>query len=761
MWHELLDKVCSKSLTPEIQTFPDIFIRKLGEISPELLAGQHGLELTEDETDLIQDRLIEKLPFRLSKIARHIFRYGLSHGNDKKRWHNALPPHSIPLPRPTNPIKPLDFMLGDKLNHINNIFIENLTEILEENPKVLAGAVIFSAAAHGSLSSSKRIELLASVTTEHIFMEGGVCRIELSPHETWYPTSLPETLLRCFLRKHGLPLVDKAKKDFADNVPTALQALGNALNLPADLKKLLAQRLPALCKFENSISVPGYLLAYLYQANRATPLESHSAHRFFTGDDADSEAYSNPAETTKAPKPLRLNEENATPQELICLNIQRVLGTLAEHARTMTVDEAVEKIEQLKKSLSSSWPILGWLADYAIHSIRITREKRGAFSSSLRFFSEIWFPLLSKTQDANPKSFDQNSVEAWIDELIIWRSNPASRYYFQNALKHFLKFIEIDFDSDGLDFWVPNASGRPHASLVTPFEFDQLIIEISSDDYFKQPWKKRLAVLATTLCYRMGLRRREPTILRVCDLQLGATPELVVRESDFGRLKSDQAERRIPLNGLLTQQEIRDLLKYRRERESDGGFFDPLFVDPQHPKQPLKPEVIFHGISKALRKVTGDQNAVPHLLRHSFVNLGIAKLHFADHVIEIPTTISAFSHPMMSLEASVQFKDAIFHREPYDPLDTGRRNLFAMMMLTGHLSPSTTVSSYFHLADLLVYLFREREQPVVTCSRARAKLLGVGKTRMYQIAELQKIEARDFGINQILCELRKRDGCNK
>ena len=757
IWTEPLNKYCTNSRNTEVTNFPSEFLARLGRISPEILAGQESLSLTEEDTESILDDLVKNLPFRLIKIAQQIFRTGLSAGNERQIWHIPLPPLIVPLPRPTNPVKPRDFELGTVLDVISSKFMGSLAEILRENdPKVLAGAVIFSAAAYGSLATKSKIEALGTVEPSDMEVRGNICRIGLGNLGTWFPTDFPEVILRCFARLYGLPILRKDGGNFAHRVREALYALADALELPSDKKRMLAERLPALCKLQNAVCMPGYLLGYVYETNRSIPLQARGWTRVFSGDRTpldDEELI--PSRTSPGyEKHARTNDENAPPQVKYCREILQSLAALAEHARTVTVAEAIGSIEKLKRDTDDKWPVQIWLADYAIHLIRDTVAKNGAFSSADRYFSEIWYALLTKTLATDPTTFEQASKDDWIDDLVSWRSKSDRRHFFQTALTPFLKFIGVECEFSELDNWVFGASGRTRANLITPWEFDELIEELNRGKYFKDLWKQGVAVLFVVLCYRTGLRGREPTLIRLCDLQLGATPELVLRESEYGKLKSDQATRRIPLKGLLTQHEVDLLLTYRRERAKTALPRDPLFVNPEHPGMPLEPARIFPNITKALRQVTGDPEAIPHLLRHSFCSFGVVRLHAADGVIQLPQAIKAFTHPTFSMAACDGFKNAIFQRDPGDPPATGRRNLYAISMIAGHLSPSTTLGSYFHLADLLVYFFRNREQPEISRAETRAGLLTLTESRMYQIAKKNGVPANQFKLAHILEHLR-------
>lgn len=147
---------------------------------------------------------------------------------------------------------------------------------------------------------------------------------------------------------------------------------------------------------------------------------------------------------------------------------------------------------------------------------------------------------------------------------------------------------------------------------------------------------KRAAQLLVVFGFRCGLRRMEALKLLVQDVLLNESPELLIRPSEWRRLKTKNATRKIPLGPLFDKRELEWLTAWtqRRKMEMRSGIeaVPYLLAIPQGNGELLipSPEMIFNLIHPALREVTGDATVRFHHLRHSFGSWTFLRLLLSD-----------------------------------------------------------------------------------------------------------------------------------
>jgi hypothetical protein len=234
------------------------------------------------------------------------------------------------------------------------------------------------------------------------------------------------------------------------------------------------------------------------------------------------------------------------------------------------------------------------------------------------------------------------------------------------------------------------------------------------------------------------------------DFQDGDLPELVIRPSKWGRLKSRQAERRIPLLAFMDSGEI-DMLRTLHAYRSENGLPSEVMLTDHSEGRPLDGTMLFRPFLKALREVSGQAYGA-HALRHGFANFTLVRFHIAQG-LELPRTIYAFQGPRFEKAACLKLVAVLSGRPTGQPIDM--QFLYALARLLGHLSPSTTIRSYVHILDMLVCLLRQREQPKITVDHV-ASLMGVTYQRVQQLLVGDAIPTRSARVEDFLKILRKR-----
>lgn len=213
------------------------------------------------------------------------------------------------------------------------------------------------------------------------------------------------------------------------------------------------------------------------------------------------------------------------------------------------------------------------------------------------------------------------------------------------------------------------------------------------------------ARLVLMLAFRLGMRRMEIIMLRLCDIHLDGEPDILVRPHPGRRLKSVSSKRRMPLTALLEPDELNRLLEWanrRAQEETLKNSSDYLFVLPTKEHIPIERTVDL--IHKAMREVTGDDELHLHHLRHSFATWTYLKLRAASH----PDLIDVFEHMPLThqyLQGSLVMRQKLI---PGNSIPS-RSDAYCVSRLLGHSGPNVSMDHYIHSSDLLVYGCAKRD----------------------------------------------------
>jgi integrase len=709
----------------------EIFKERLWTNAPDIWLEKSGLKLSEDESDAILSSLERGLPLCQQEIVRSAFRQGLSGKNGKESWRIALPPLRSLVANYANLVKPQHAVLLKHLFAIMQVFQDQMHTLINADRETLAGAIAFSAAAYDGQVDRNRLAALLRAEISAISFAKDTCIIDLGKAGVVFPSAITQSLLFAFHRRFR-------KENFDITVKHSFSALANHLCLAPKERYALEKRLPSLCRAWHSRHLPGHLLAYAHGINRSTSFSVAIYHKLIGVETECDRSITLSAKPNQLTPNAHLNRQG--PREQTMQAIRRILETLEKRSTKEDRESAKEAIAKLVEP-DGTWPIQRILAEWGIVKIDETAKKDGAFSSLTRYFSSLWYPLFVSALDFDPRNADTASLEDWIEEALPHHKSESSQLYFQGILPEFLAFLHKQYglpklQLDEIGGWLHEGERRVNANWITPQQFDRAIELLKSGKITKDPKLAHICVLVARICYRKGTRRREPLQASVMDLQISKTPELVIRESQYGSLKSDQATRRLPL-GLMPNEEANELLEHAMIRRNQSGPRAPLFASLEDPTKPIEPETVYRYIKKALQLACGRSDVVIHLLRHSFANTTLLQLESASNSTNIPTQFQAFSHKNFSPERCNQVWKAVYGHIQSVQSDAGEKNLFAVSLLLGHLSPTTTLKSYIHTMDLLVHLALASAQPEIANMEVLSASIGLKKSQTYKIAKVK------------------------
>lgn len=747
-----------KSNNPSKANAYNIFVDRLSKEAPQILQGQAEIQMRPEESDKLLTKLEMKLSLVQQKIIQNAFREGLSQGNAEKRWVIYLPPPRLLAFHHPNLVKPQHFVLLRDLQDIQTIFLDRFEDLWDSTDDVKSGALIFSAAAFDGIGNRQKLEAISRLEKHQINLSDQLCMIDLVGSGIWFPRGVSQALLisahaKRVKNEHGSVAALPKSSSMRDH----LNALADFLELNSRQKQLLCNRLPSLTRAHHANYMQGYLLAYNHGMSESTPLPVGEYQLLMTGLPRIRDSSEDRKSINSKQKADR-NDENDQRARLM-LHGRRILEGLTEHPPKSTPEEAILQLQALLAD-ESLWPIQRLLIEWLCHEISETTRKKKRISSLIKYYQSIWRTLLVTLAFIDPFALDLRAQEDWLSNALMGDRSVSGQLDFQTGLSIFMTYMFSQrglakFDLNAVEGWMLNATKPVNADWLTPVQFDAVINLINSGKVTKVAWLQDVSVLIARMCYRAGTRRTEPTVVRVMDLQVSKTPELIVRESQFGTLKSNQAERRIPIHGLFPLDEANSLLDYAQRRMLASGPCAPLFVNPENPDVALDPDSVFRVITTAMKMVTG-RDVVAHTLRHSAANTLLIQLEVADGNIELPDDIDVFRHLNFSTERCNAVKNAIFRRLVVSPEGAGEKNLYAVSLLIGHLSPKTTIKSYLHLLDLLTFINAKYMQPRIQSNSLLAKLMGLSVSGLYNFAKRHEIRTCDLNLESLISFIRTR-----
>jgi integrase len=218
----------------------------------------------------------------------------------------------------------------------------------------------------------------------------------------------------------------------------------------------------------------------------------------------------------------------------------------------------------------------------------------------------------------DPAQYSTETLETcYLQALQNLKDDEASRGLRDQvawAFREFHRFLQVRYQAEPiteprlLGLWkglVP-----VDANVLSPEEFTRVLDYLDRQLPPAVPLRLRqLTKLLAILGFKGGLRRAEVRGLSLEDF-LGLEPgaaELFIRPSEYRRLKTKSATRRLPLQILLTAEELEALRAWVRMRLREGqpGETTLLFAIPELGLWQV-PDSVFALLHEALRTVTGD-----------------------------------------------------------------------------------------------------------------------------------------------------------
>lgn len=321
-------------------------------------------------------------------------------------------------------------------------------------------------------------------------------------------------------------------------------------------------------------------------------------------------------------------------------------------------------------------------------------------SSLNTFFSQFVFHWLYLTQDKNIHAFTATDYEELYTEILALKAEQT-RSNTQKRLSEFHHKQVLFFNAPDVNLENLLTIKICKTDLVSPHLFHKVLQVLESMPEIHRLDKSMFRHIFN-LGFRVGLRINETLNIFVNDFQVNANQlTLCIRNHRNKNQKSYSAYRKIALHHLLKHDELQSLMTYINNRkrellEKRYSLKQPLFIK-QNFKAPHENEVN-ELLKTILDSIYPEHRCTYHSLRHSAINhlyLVLAESPLANHFTDY------------SANEQMRIRYALLRH------GNSQQTWYALAHLAGHLTPSTTCSSYLHLAHLAItYQLNQMHTPL-------------------------------------------------
>jgi integrase len=316
----------------------------------------------------------------------------------------------------------------------------------------------------------------------------------------------------------------------------------------------------------------------------------------------------------------------------------------------------------------------------------------------LNFFA-IAHRLLAYCGDTSLADITQEDIELVREQLVEDGLGASTISNISAALNSLIRFLGQSGINGSLA-QIPTGVAVAHANarIFHPLEIREVVELLSSARCKLAPNHRRAAQDLVVLCFHTGLRRQEAMHLGWHAVK-GAPADILVRNTVGNRLKTIASRRAIPYGLLdLHESHIRHPL-----RRADSGMV--IHIDataktvemvPGSDRHRIFSEAIVREIHRMFRRLTGDDMATLHTLRHSCATTLLVLLLARRFKLHDIAPAIPWLQDILTPEAEQAAKDLICP-ESYQ----GDMELAAVRDVLGHASEAMTLAHYIHALELL------------------------------------------------------------
>jgi len=731
---------------------------------PDLYRGDEGIERSAQEVErLITDVCQGSGGYELRDI-QHYLVVGLAKGVKELGW-------SLPVPTPlvvsgveSSSATPETFQYLEHYDRLDAAFFNQLqtaptSEYSDQRQD--AGELLFSLCMHSGLISMKWLAAVPDAILAGAGVRQNVAWLELEPISQRVDSEGVKFRRRVFLAPVSQMLVWRWyqrwgrtwPKERSSSSSIAIDVLFRdyltKLRLANGLKTIVAGQCLRLAEANLTTQLPDFLVHYLRSNRIGASLVGENWERLLSDLRGSASRGAKQAEGGRLAhiNPLGISTHFPDQRALFRELIQGIDVKLRREAK-----EFLKSFLQRQQVSPILYLMTSWAKELLTNGGLI--KKNLSNSSVVRYLNWIKGLLFYADELRDPLNADEDDWQAIYDEIIA--NAPGRIADCAGRLAAFHQFLTQSYGLPDVDIEGVNVEHMVDAHVLTPREYQRAreVLQQRALDNGLAECQEIILILG----FRLGLRRGEAYSRLFSDFAgledpKISRPELLVRPNKHARIKSETSTRRLPLDVLLTPDELlrlRHFHKQRRSLVSGQATVRPIFAETAGNYWPAVTSSLFDPLTQLLQEVTGDCNFRFHHLRHSFVTFTLLRL--------METSPGGFFRPeWQRSECGIDLLPSS-HKclwEQANLPDPGQA-LWLIAMWAGHASPQVTLECYSHLLDWLVgrYL-QERHNPDLSLDSQRS-LLGKSPLALEKLRNRQSLSRAPTPAGEIAQMLADR-----
>ena len=743
---------------------------------PELYCGasQHKVNTSKVNSLFKQLKSGSKSPQIHYKRLDYLIKV-LEIGKDLLGWSIDIPPRPTFLPKAYNFARPSLMKQIRTYRTVENLFLKELEKPIPADPKARLAQIILSSIMFGGINHPIWLEALLAGLKHSLYQYGEMMWVDLfidddiamlDENDQYQRQRDPSKFRRWLTDPVTQTLISRWLRNFPDDrnvigAASAEEILAN-YSFSEDGKIVNLPKLARLLKSANAwltLHVPSYLAAYAANQVQSASLPTPQWLRLITGQNF---PVPTPVANTSGEKDNKSTKKSSDNHNVLELEISYFRGLrrlIREGKESKLTEQISDYLDSINNDCCSMVDLLGHWAMQLLSPAKYEAENRSKTAAEKASTVDTYLgtfggKIIELGYGVDLREMEDDELPVFLNMLVTQLTSlnelQDQRFlYVIDRLNQFLGYLESFHKIPGIRVSVTEGeisiqrTNIVRTNIVTEQEYLRVL------DYlgWKAPNRTRLermTIIATILAYRAGLRVMEIAGLEVKDIQGDTRIEVLIRENNLRGLKSQAAERRIPLSLLVPEEELNFIKDWHQFRSGEIGttLKSPLFTVNPFEIVYCSEKILFEPLRKALKEVTNDISVVPHTLRHSFATLTLLKFSLRPDIELGITNIPGVIGDSLKIHNQT---NQIHEDSPC----SGRKTLYAIACLLGHSDTSTELSSYIHLTDwLLWYYLRHPSCCPAINDKAFQKLTGDSRATAFRILSDQKTHPLLRSINK-------------
>ena len=299
---------------------------------------------------------------------------------------------------------------------------------------------------------------------------------------------------------------------------------------------------------------------------------------------------------------------------------------------------------------------------------------------------------LALTYGQNIDDFDEADFESLYAEIIALGRTTSARNDTAKLLDDFHEHLVNVYGAEPVEPMSAGSVAHVKAGYISETMFQAILYACKNLNINKE--KKDAIYVALILGQRFGMRIGEIAKLKLTEIS-ETVEDLEVRNNIYGDNKTSSALRTLPIDLLLSPEELRVLTALYHRRVEEKG--QTLIADASG--QTIPKNKLSQMVSGLIKKVTGLSYLTAHNLRHSCLS-NIQLLHFLYDSETLNNTVAN-----ESLEGLLPYKKADAWNIYYK-LFGSRKSIsnYIIAGVAGHSEPSVSFNNYIHFTDIQIGL---------------------------------------------------------